>query len=380
MYLGLAGILAVGGLGFALFSGEDKAVEDNKNEEKKDMFQQEASEVDEKAVEVLAMDDGSINANHLYIPWTINKNGSSFFLSQREGSVIQIDSEFSLVEIQDIEVSEDILHEGEGGFLGFTLAPDFDTSKMAYAYHTYQKDDKTLNRIVSMKLEDNTWKEESILIDGIPGGEKNNGGRIQVGPDGMLYATTGDVGQADNAQNLDSLAGKILRVELNGDVPTGNPFENSYVYSLGHRNPQGLAWDNEGNLYSSEHGESGHDEINLIEAGKNYGWPKIQGDEETENMMKPILHSGDDTWAPSGMAFNNGQLFVASLAGKKIFTYDVASQKVSEFFGDAGRLRDVMIENDELFTITNNHDNRGKATEKDDRLIQMSLTEKVSTD
>lgn len=373
MYLSLLGIILVGGLGFALFSGEDKAVEDNKEVEKKDLLQQEA-------VEVVAMDDGSINANHLFIPWTINKNGNFLFLSQREGSVIQIDGDFSTVEIQDVKVSKDILHEGEGGLLGFTLAPDFDTSKKAFAYHTYKKDGETLNRIVSLKLEGTTWKEEEVLVDAIPGGERNNGGRIQIGPDGKLYATTGDVGQADNAQNLESLAGKILRVELNGDIPTDNPFDNSSIYSLGHRNPQGLAWDNEGNLYSSEHGESGHDEINLIKAGNNYGWPVIQGDEEAENMVSPILHSGDDTWAPSGMAFNNGKLFVASLAGKKIFTYDVKSQEVSEFFANAGRLRDVVIENDELFTITNNHDNRGTPTEKDDRLIQMSLTEKVSAD
>jgi glucose/arabinose dehydrogenase len=375
-YLSLLGIILIGGLGYTLFSGEDKV---EKKVEKKDPFQQEADEVVKRAVEVVATDDGSINANHLYIPWTINKNGSSIFLSQREGSVIQIGGDLGIVEIQEVELSDDIHHEGEGGFLGFTLAPDFDKTKKSFAYYTYQKDGKTLNRIVSLKLEKNTWKEVAVLVDGIPGGAINNGGRIQVGPDGMLYATTGDTGQADNAQNLKSLAGKILRVELSGEVPADNPFENSYIYSFGHRNPQGLAWDNEGNLYSSEHGESGHDEINLVQVGKNYGWPVIQGDETAKNMMKPIHHSGSDTWAPSGMAFHEGKLFVASLAGKKIFTYDVATQDVSEFFGEVGRLRDVIIENDELFTITNNHDNRGKPTEKDDRLIQMNLTEKAST-
>ncbi|SEQ89063.1 Glucose/arabinose dehydrogenase, beta-propeller fold [Virgibacillus subterraneus] len=378
IYLSLLGIIFLGGLVFALNTGQDN--NELQDQENQDPFQQEAVEVTEETVEVVASDDGSINANNLFIPWTINKSGNNFFLSQRDGSVIQIDGDLGLVEVQDVEVSEDILHEGQGGFLGFTLAPDFNTSKMAFAYHTYQEDGEILNRIISMSLKNNIWTEEDVLLEGIPGGEINTGGRIQIGPDEMLYATTGDTGQAEKAQELDSLAGKILRMELNGEVPEDNPFDNSYIYSFGHRNPQGLAWDYEGNLYSSEHGESGHDEINLIKAGQNYGWPVIEGDEEASDMIEPIHHSGDDTWAPSGMAFNDGQLFVASLAGSNIFTYDIASSEVSEFFGDAGRLRDIMIEDEALFTITNNHDDRGEPSEKDDRLIQIPLTEKASTD
>lgn len=381
MYFNLLGIIAAIGLVFYLYPTEDKSVEDQRKSVKEgsqNQTVQDANEVVKEAVEVISSDDGSINANHLYIPWTVNKNGNTFFLSQRDGSVIQIDGDFGLVDVQNVEVSEDILHEGEGGFLGFTLAPDFETTKRAFAYHTYQKEGKTLNRIISLTLQNNSWKEEKILLDNIPGGEVNNGGRIQIGPDNRMYATTGDTGQGEKAQDLKSLSGKILRMELNGDIPKDNPIENSYIYSYGHRNPQGLAWDNKGNLFSSEHGESGHDEINLIQAGQNYGWPVIEGDEEAAKMVKPIYHSGDETWAPSGMAFNNGQLYIASLAGKKIFTYDIESKKVEEFFGDAGRLRDVMIQDGELFTITNNHDHRGKPTEKDDRLIQMSLTEKAS--
>lgn len=378
IYLSLLGVIFLGGLVFALNTGQNN--NESQDQENQDPFQQEAVEVSEETVEVVTSDNGSINANNLFIPWTINKSGNNFFLSQRDGAVIQIDGSLGLVEVQDVEVSKDILHEGQGGFLGFTLAPDFDTSKMAFAYHTYQEDGETLNRIISMSLKNNIWTEEDVLLEGIPGGEINTGGRIQIGPDDMLYATTGDTGQADKAQELDSLAGKILRMELNGDVPEDNPFENSYIYSFGHRNPQGLAWDNEGNLYSSEHGESGHDEINLIKAGQNYGWPVIEGDEEASEMIEPIHHSGDNTWAPSGMAFNDGQLFVASLAGSKIFTYDIASGKVDEFFSDAGRLRDIMIEDEALFTITNNHDDRGEPSKKDDRLIQIPITEKASTD
>lgn len=374
---GLLGVIIAVGLVFLLSSNdEDKAEPSNNpsiNEENP-----EAVEVLEESIEVVASDDGNINANKLFIPWTINKDGSSFYLSQRDGTVVQIDGDLGLVEVQDIEVSEDILHEGEGGFLGFTLAPDFEKTKRAFAFHTYEDEGEAKNRIVSLVLDGTTWKEENVLLDNIPGGELNNGGRVQIGPDGMLYATTGDTGEGELAQDLDSLAGKILRMELNGDIPVDNPFEDSYVFSYGHRNSQGLAWDENGNLYSSEHGEDGHDEINLIEAGKNYGWPEITGDEEAEDMVAPVYHSGEDTWAPSGMAFNDGQLYIASLAGKKIFTYDLADGKIAEFYNEAGRLRDVFIENDALFTITNNHDNRGEPSEKDDRLIHVPLAEKSS--
>ncbi|WP_286230241.1 PQQ-dependent sugar dehydrogenase [Neobacillus mesonae] len=373
------GVVLAAGLGTALL-WNDKDEANDTGKKQNSLRQPDAKEVTQKVVEVSVSDDGSVNANHLYIPWTINKNGGLFFLSQREGTVIQINGDLGLVDVQNVKVSKDIYHEGEGGFLGFTIAPDFEKSKKAFAYHSYQKDGKTLNRIVSLKLNGNTWKEEAVLLEGIPGGEVNSGGRIKIGPDGMLYATTGDVGKGGNAQDLKSLAGKILRMTVSGEIPKDNPFKGSYVYSYGHRNPQGLAWDGKGNLYSSEHGEKGHDEINLIQAGKNYGWPVIQGDEKANGMVKPLVQSGDATWAPSGMAFNDGKLFVASLAGKKVFTYDVANKKLNEFYAEAGRLRDVLVDHNELFTITSNRDKRGNPTDKDDRLIHISLTERASVD
>ncbi|WP_047985893.1 PQQ-dependent sugar dehydrogenase [Ornithinibacillus californiensis] len=357
---------------FVINTPEESTNTEQPNEE------QDAVQVFEDSIEVVASDDGHINANKLFIPWTISKNASTFYLSQRDGTVVEIDGDFGLVEVQDVQVSEEILHEGEAGFLGFTLAPDFETSKRAFAFHSYDKDGEMANRIVSLVLDESTWKEENVILDDIPGGDMNNGGRIQIGPDNKLYATTGDIGQSDLAQELDSLAGKILRMELNGDIPVDNPFEDSYVYSYGHRNSQGLAWDPQGNLYSSEHGEDGHDEINLIEAGKNYGWPVIQGDEEAEDMVSPVVHSADSTWAPSGMAFTDGKLFISSLAGKKIFTFDVNSETIADFYDEAGRIRDVFIEEDAMFVITSNHDNRGEPTDKDDRLIHIPLAEKTA--
>ncbi|TFJ94775.1 quinoprotein glucose dehydrogenase [Lentibacillus salicampi] len=384
MYISLFGTIFAAGIiiGLVLFINTDdnKKAEENHAAQNQELYQKESVQVLEDTVKVVSTDDGEINANNLRIPWTVNKSENTFFLSQRDGNIVEIDGDFGLVEVQTVDVSETIYHEGQAGFLGFELAPDFEDSNQAFAYHTYEKDGEILNRIVSLTLEDNTWKEENVLLDGIPGGDMNTGGRIAIGPDNMLYATTGDTGQPDTAQDLDNLAGKILRMELDGAIPEDNPFESSYVYTYGHRNSQGLAWDEQGKMYSSEHGEDGHDEINLIEAGNNYGWPVIQGDEEAEDMVAPIHHSGEETWAPSGMAYNDGELFVASLAGSQIFTYNIADQEVNEFFDDAGRLRDVMIDENALFTITNNHDDRGNPSQEDDRLIHISLTGEVSGD
>ncbi|WP_010093601.1 PQQ-dependent sugar dehydrogenase [Ornithinibacillus scapharcae] len=379
-FIGLVALLLITALVFLFVNGDEETPKKEATQPKQeDKKEEDAVQVFEDSIEVFASDNGNINANKLFIPWTINKNGGTFYLSQRDGTVVEIDGDLGIVDVQNVELSQEIFHEGEAGFLGFILDPDFKSTNKAFAYYTYEKEGDILNRIVSLNLDGSTWKENEVLIDNIPGGEKDTGGRIAIGPDGKLYATTGDVGKNDLAQDLESLAGKILRLELNGEVPKDNPFEDSYVFSYGHRNSQGLAWDEQGNLYNSEHGEDGHDEINLVEAGKNYGWPVIQGDEEAEDMVSPLVHSGDNTWAPSGVAFRDGKLYVASLAGKKIFTYDIVNETMTDFYDEAGRLRDVFIEENELFVVTSNHDNRGEPSEKDDRLIHIPLAEETSS-
>lgn len=338
--------------------------EDNHQSEKN---ARDAIEVFSRQAEVIATD--------LNIPWNINKHDNTFYLSQRVGNIIKADGVSGSKTIQNVEVTKEVLHEGEGGFLGFILALDFDISREAFAYHTYKQDREVYNRIIVLKLNQNTWKEETILLEGIPGGRIHNGGRIKIGPDGKLYATAGDAGNSENAQNVKILAGKILRMELDGTIPKDNPFKNSYVYSYGHRNPQGLAWDNDGKLYSSEHGQTAHDEINLIEPRKNYGWPIIEGDQQDPNMVSPLFHTGDDTWAPSGIAIKNQKIYVANLRGESIRVFNLTDHTVDTVFENEGRMRDVLFENDTLFMITNNRDGRGNPREGDDKLFKISLLE-----
>ncbi len=311
-------------------------------------------------------------AKNLNIPWTIAKNDQTFFLTQREGKIIEI-TENNHIE-QQLSLTKNVHHEGEGGLLGFVLSTDFSSSKEAYAYHTYKEGNQLRNRVVLLIKQDNTWVEQKVLLDEIPGGRIHNGGRIKIGPDGLLYVTTGDAGIPDLAQDKNSLAGKILRMNLDGTVPTDNPIKSSFLYSYGHRNPQGLAWDGDGTLYSTEHGQSAHDEINLIEPGQNYGWPHIQGDEEASDMVTPLYHTGEQTWAPSGIDYSDGQLYIATLRDGKIRRFSVASQKVSILHEKSGRMRDVYIEDNQLYTITNNRDGRGNPAADDDKLLAIPLT------
>ncbi|MFS0863700.1 PQQ-dependent sugar dehydrogenase [Fredinandcohnia sp. 179-A 10B2 NHS] len=314
----------------------------------------------------------TIVATDLQIPWTITKTNGAFYITQRIGKIFEIDEATGSKKQQSLRLTKEVLHEGEGGLLGFALAPDFDDSRLAYAYHTYLENNKIFNRVILVEKAGDTWEEKAVHIDRIPGGIIHNGGRLRIGPDMKLYVTTGDAGVADSAQDPRGLAGKILRLNLDGSIPQDNPFTNSYVYSYGHRNPQGLAWDDAGTLYSTEHGQSAHDEINIIKPGQNYGWPLIQGDEEAPNMIKPLYHTNEYTWAPSGIEQLNGKLYIATLRDSKIRSYDLKTGKIDVMLDITSRMRDVFIQNGTLFTITNNRDGRGTPKKGDDKLLSIT--------
>ncbi len=337
------------------------------------------NEVEEKGEEMEASlpsrEEPSIMADELDIPWSIDKTGETFYISERQGSIVKIQE--GKKERQKVELEKRLSTAAEAGFLGFVLSPDFAKSNEAYAYYTYENSSGQFNRIVILQLQDGIWKEDKLLLDKIPSGQFHHGGRLEIGPDGKLYATTGDAAtDPEIAQDVGSLGGKILRMNLDGTIPSDNPFPDSYVYSYGHRNPQGLAWSDDGTLYASDHGPEANDEINQIMAGKNYGWPVIKGNEKKEGMESPLFTSGDDeTWAPSGMDYHGGKLYTAALRGSAVLEFDLETREIRKAVSNLGRIRDVFIEGDSLYFISNNTDGRGNPLEKDDKLYQISLSD-----
>lgn len=312
-------------------------------------------------------------AEDLTIPWDIAFLGSGDFLvTERAGTLLWMGSHVR-------QTIAGVRHIGEGGLLGITLHPDFGHSQWIYLYLTTEDGEGLRNRVERYTWQNGKLTERTEIVSGIPGAIYHDGGRIEFGPDGYLYITTGDATSEGLAQQTDSLAGKILRVKDDGSIPEDNPFGNA-VYSYGHRNPQGLAWDGAGRLWSTEHGRSGvrsgYDEINKIDRGKNYGWPVIQGSETKEGMESPVLHSGaNDTWAPASLAFNSGSLFFGGLRAEALYEFRVSDQNPvlrKHFVGEYGRLRTIRLGPDGYFYIlTSNRDGRGSPESNDDRIVKI---------
>ncbi|RHW40270.1 sorbosone dehydrogenase family protein [Neobacillus notoginsengisoli] len=310
-------------------------------------------------------------AENLRVPWSIAKSGEAFYISERPGAIVKIEN--GKVELQKVVLKEKLSDASEAGLLGFVLDPDFPRTQSAFAYYTYNDAAGQKNRVVVLSHRDGVWKEELTLIDGLPSGPVHHGGRLEIGPDGKLYITAGDAANPELAQNPNTLGGKILRMNLDGSIPDDNPFPGSSVYSYGHRNPQGLAWLQDGTMVASEHGQSAHDEINVIKPGKNYGWPVIIGDEKRQGMETPVFHSGDVTWAPSGVAVYGDKLVVATLRGNAVREFDLTRKTTRELVNGLGRIRDVLIDGDDLYFVSNNTDGRGNPDETDDKLYRIRL-------
>jgi len=311
--------------------------------------------------------------DNLKIPWELvfAPDGRIFF-TERDGNLWVIDNE-SLELVATFPAS----HTSEGGLLGLALDPEFEKNNFLYLYQTYFGFELHLNKVVRYTVNNNQLTDEQILIDKIPGAVFHDGGRIKFGPDEKIYITTGDATNGNLSQRIDSLAGKILRINADGTIPDDNPFESSPVFSYGHRNPQGIDWTENAILVSSEHGPSGekgfaHDEINVIEPGKNYGWPVIVGDSNNPEYTNPILHSGDVTWAPSGLLYYDsnkipewkGKFLVAALRGQHVMVLDLDLENnkvnsVEKIFQDEfGRIRDLVQSPDgSVFILTSNGDN-----------------------
>jgi glucose/arabinose dehydrogenase len=320
-------------------------------------------------------------AENLYVPWSMAFLATGdMIVAERNGNLKIIDPKTKEIK-SNIEVPG-VEERGEGGLVGLTMHPEFQDNSYLYIYYTTQSGGTTINKVVRYSFLNDILTNEKIIVDNIPGGINHNGGRMAFGPDGMLYITTGDAGRESLSQDRNSLAGKILRVNDDGSIPSDNPFGNE-VYALGLRNPQGLVWDDKGNLWLTDHGRSGlvsgYDEINFIEKGLNYGWPIIQGDETREGMRAPAIHSGPTTtWAPAGIAHHNGKLYFAGLRGSSLYEVRILnSGKLGEpktnFKDQYGRLRDVLIINNTLYFSTSNRDGRGTVRKGDDKIIKFEL-------
>jgi glucose/arabinose dehydrogenase len=329
----------------------------------------------------------------LVTPWQLAfASDGRIFFNERPGRVRYVENG----QLKTWLNLSNVVEQTESGLLGIALDPNFATNKYVYIAYTYSiPGSPFVNRIVRCK-EDPTSKtgfEEKILIDSIKGQQNHNGGPIKFGPDGKLYWTVGDGFDDSKPQDLNSLNGKILRMNGDGTIPLDNPFPNSYIWSYGHRNVQGLAWQPGTNqLFVTEHGPSSPtdcclDEINVVDKGNNYGWPIIRGSQTKPGMINPIFTSGGNiTWAPAGAIFvKNGRwkgsfLFVG-LRGETLYrgVIDPSNNRkilrVEEYLKQTyGRLRDIAEAPDGTFYIcVSNRDGRGAPKAQDDRIIKLTV-------
>ncbi len=333
-------------------------------------------------------------ATGLETPWAISFAADGrIFITERPGR-IRILQNGRLQKDPWLEI--EVYETGEGGLLGLALDPAFERNRYVYAAYTYRDSaGRPKNRLVRLREDPARGKGvmDKVLLDGAAGSSNHNGGRVRFGPDGKLYWTMGDAQNTGFSQNISSLNGKILRLNSDGTIPSDNPLGKSPLYSYGHRNPQGLAWQPDtGRLYATEHGPSGFqgcclDELNLIEPGKNYGWPVIRGDQTREGMVSPVLHSGEsETWAPGGASFVTrgpwaGSLLFTGLRGQALYRVTLDrkdARKVVSFQRlfprEFGRLRDVAEGPDgKIYILTSNRDGRGRPGADDDRVLRVTI-------
>ena len=321
----------------------------------------------------------TVVAAGLEAPWDlVFTPGGEALISERDSSrLLSIDSSGNVEELQRLPENG----TGEGGLLGIALSPNYESDGYIYAYYTTDTD----NRVTRFRL----GEDPEPILTGIPVLTYHNGGRIAFGPDRNLYVGTGDAGDTSNSQDLNSLGGKILRVTPDGDVPADNPFSNSPIYSYGHRNVQGLAWDEGGQLYATEFGQNRYDEVNRIQPGGNYGWPAVEGEGgffASGEYIDPIATWATSEASPSGAAILKngaipqweGSFFMAALRGQRLYRLALdPSGTVTEqeelLSGQAGRLRHVVQAPDgSLWVLTSNRDGRGTPIATDDRILRLA--------
>lgn len=318
-----------------------------------------------------AVSSVDVLARGLEVPWGVAflPDGSALVAQRRSGEVVRVSADGSSRPAGRVPGVAD---RGEGGLLG--LAVDPADPGTVYAYLTTDDD----NRVVALPYDGSRLGEPRVLLDGIPAGSIHNGGRLALGPDGRLYVGTGDAGERSLAQSSSSLGGKILRIATDGSVPPDNPDPGSPVWSRGHRNVQGLAFDSAGRLWATEFGQSRFDELNQIVRGGNYGWPVVEGRGGGDRFRDPKAQWPTDQASPSGLAIVDDVAVLAGLRGQRLWLVPLegtdAGAPVDALQGRYGRLRTVTATPDgALWVTTSNRDGRGVPVEADDRILEVRL-------
>jgi glucose/arabinose dehydrogenase len=313
-------------------------------------------------------------ATGLHVPWGIAflPDGDALVAERTTGKILRIPKGGGKPRLA-MRVPGVNLNAGEGGLLGLAVSPDYATDKLVYAYFTTDSD----NRIARFKL----GGELDVILKGLRAGSIHNGGRIAFGPDGKLYAGVGETGDTSLAQDRAALNGKILRMDPDGSVPAGNPFPGSLVWTWGHRNVQGLAWDRSGRLWASEFGQNTFDEVNLIRKGRNYGWPVVEGKGSIQGgrFTNPLVTWPTSESSPSGVAIVGSTLYVAALQGQCVFRIPLHGAGLGTptklLAGRYGRIRTVVKAPDgTLWVATSNRDGRGSPRSGDDRIVALRVS------
>ncbi|HZJ04319.1 MAG TPA: PQQ-dependent sugar dehydrogenase [Nocardioidaceae bacterium] len=311
-------------------------------------------------------------ATGLVAPWGIDflPDGTALVTERDTTKVLAIRGG----SVRTVGTLEGAQPEGEAGLLGLAVSPTYDEDSLVFAYFTSPVD----NRVVKMVYNGKRLGPPEVVLKGIPSGFIHDGGRLEFGPDGYLYVSTGETGKGQLAQDPASLGGKILRITTDGDPAPGNPVKGSPVWTMGHRNVQGLAFDDRDRLWASEFGESTWDELNLIEKALNYGWPVVEGKGDLEEYRNPFAQWRTAEASPSGLAYLDGALWMASLRGERLWQIELDKEGISApkdfFVGDFGRLRTVVAAPDgNLWVSTSNRDGRGTPGPKDDQILEITL-------